>query len=143
MQQPVSRTVIERQLRERGINPTPQRLAVADVMLAECQHLSADQVIERLRQRGESVSKATVYNTLGLFARKGLVRELSIDPSRVVYDSNPEPHHHFYDAETGELTDIPASSVELARLPDVPDGASVEGVDVVVRIRRDGGSKRA
>lgn len=139
----MSADTLTRALRERGINPTPQRRMIAEVVLGRRQHLSADRVIERLREQGQSVSKATVYNTLGLFARKGLLRELSIDPSRVVYDSNPEPHHHFYDTETGELTDIPASAVELASLPELPDGASVEGVDVVVRIRRNGGSKRA
>ncbi len=124
------------QLREHGINPTPQRRVIAELLLAREQHLTADQVLGRLRERGHGVSKATVYNTLGLFARKGLVRELTIDSRRVVYDSNPRPHHHFYDMDTGELTDIPKSSVELSKLPRLPKGTRMDGVDVVVRVRR-------
>jgi Fur family iron response transcriptional regulator len=124
------------QLREHGIKPTSQRRVVAEVVLAREQHLTADQVLRRLRDQGHPVSRATVYNTLSLFARKGLVRELTIDPRRVVYDSNPRPHHHFYDVDTGELTDIPESSVELSRLPSLPKGARMDGVDVVVRVRR-------
>lgn len=124
------------QLREHGINPTPQRRVIAELLLAREQHLTADQVLGRLRERGHGVSKATVYNTLGLFARKGLVRELTIDSRRVVYDSNPRPHHHFYDMDTGELTDIPESSVELSKLPRLPKGTRMDGVDVVVRVRR-------
>lgn len=124
------------QLREHGIAATSQRRVIAEVLLAYEQHLTADQVLRALREKGHSVSRATVYNTLSLFARKGLVRELTIDPRRVVYDSNPRPHHHFYDVDTGELTDIPESSVELARLPRLPKGTRMDGVDVVVRVRR-------
>lgn len=129
------------QLRQHGINPTMQRRVIAELLLARKQHLTADQVLSRLRERGHGVSKATVYNTLGLFARKGLVRELTIDPRRVVYDSNPRPHHHFYDLDTGELTDIPESSVEVSRLPRPPKGTHMDGVDVLVRVRR--GASRA
>lgn len=123
-------------LRSHGIQPTSQREIIAGVLFARCQHLSADQVLAALRQDNQSVSKATVYNTLGLFVRKGLIREVSIDRSRVFYDSNPQPHHHFYDTDTGELTDIPRSEVEFKSMPSLPEGAEVEGVDVVVRIRR-------
>ncbi len=49
------------------ILPTPQRVEVAEIVLARPQHLSADQIIDRLRKLGSGVSKATVYNTLNLF----------------------------------------------------------------------------
>lgn len=128
--------MIEARLRQHGILPTVQRMRIAEVLFACRQHISADQLMDALRERGESVSKATVYNTLGLFVRKGLLREVSIDPARVFYDSNLEPHHHYYDTETGELTDIPVDEVRLEKLPPLPDDMEVEGVDVVVRVRR-------
>ena len=56
------------------------------------QHLSADQVLERLQAAGSKVSKATVYNTLRLFADRGLVREVMVDNTRLFYDSNTAPH---------------------------------------------------
>lgn len=132
----MNQTEVHSRLRRHGILPTTQRLRIAEVLFARPQHLSADRVRESLRSRGYAVSKATVYNTLNLFVRKGLVREVNIDPSRVFYDSNPEPHHHLYDADTGELTDIPADELRLAEMPQLPDGVEVEGVDVVVRVRR-------
>ena len=62
-------------------------------------------------------SKATVYNTLNLFLRKKLIREVIVDPSKVFYDPNPDPHHHFYNVDTGELTDIDARDIRVSGLP--------------------------
>jgi Fur family iron response transcriptional regulator len=85
-----------------GIFSTPQRMEVAEILLEKPQHMSADQIIERLRAAGSSVSKATVYNTLNLFGERGIVREVMVDPVRKFYDSTTHPHHHFYNADTGE-----------------------------------------
>ncbi|ROR34988.1 Fur family transcriptional regulator [Inmirania thermothiophila] len=122
-------------LRAHGIAPTRQRLAIARVLLAAPQHLSADELLDRVRAAGGRVSKATVYNTLAVFARKGLVREVIVDPARVFYDSNTAPHHHFYNVETGELIDVEAPDLPLDRLPPPPEGTVAEGVDLVIRIR--------
>ena len=122
-------------LRAHRIRPTPQRLKIAALLLARPQHLSADRVLRLANREAPAVSKATVYNTLGLFSRRGLVRKISVDPSRIFYDSNPREHHHFYDLRTGELTDIDKDRIAIGDLPDLPAGARVEGIDVLVRIR--------
>ena len=118
-----------------GILPTPQRLEVASILLAKPQHLSADQIIDRLRRNGSAVSKATVYNTLNLFSEHGLVKEVVIDPVRKFYDSVTHPHHHFYNVDSGELSDIPDSMVAFATLPELPDGTRRERVEVLIRVR--------
>ena len=118
-----------------GITPTPQRIEIARILLAKPQHLSAEQVLSVLKQGDLSVSKATVYNTLGLFAEKGLVREVIVDPSKVFYDSNCGEHHHFYDVDSCTLTDIDAREIDIGGFPDVPDGKVVDRVDVIVRVR--------
>ncbi len=118
-----------------GVLPTPQRLEIAGILLAEPQHLSAEQIIDRLRANGSSVSKATVYNTLNLFSECGLVRECVVDPERRFYDSTSEPHHHFYVVDTGELIDIPLDGVEFARLPEFPEDRCLEAVEVMIRVR--------
>jgi Fur family iron response transcriptional regulator len=118
-----------------GITPTPQRVEIARILLARPQHLSAEQVLCELKLGDLAVSKATVYNTLGLFAEKGLVREVIVDPSKVFYDSNCSDHHHFYDTDSCTLTDIDARDVAVGGLPDVPEGKVVERVDVIVRVR--------
>lgn len=118
-----------------GVAPTRQRIQIATLLLERPQHLSAEQVLVRVRASGQHVSKATVYNTLGLLTRKGLVREVVVDPQRVVYDSNVAPHYHLYEVDTGRLEDIDPAAVSVAGLPSLPPGTVIEGVDVVVRIR--------
>ena len=89
----------ELRLTGHGIRPTAQRVRIAALLLAAPQHLSAEQILASLRAAGASVSKATVYNTLNLFAAHGLIRQLSVDGSRAWFDSNVDPHYHFHDLE--------------------------------------------
>ena len=123
-------------LREHGITPTAQRIEIAAVLLARPQHLCADDLQQMLARNGTPVSKATVYNTLGLFARKGLVRELFVDSGKVLYDSNTARHDHIYDVDTGTLTDIEPGTIAVGALPALPAGTRLEGVDVVIRVSR-------
>jgi len=120
---------------EHGILPTPQRLEIAEILLAKPQHMSADQIIDQLRANGSGVSKATVYNTLKLFGDRGLVNECVVDPERRFYDSTTEPHHHFYNMDTGELTDIPRKNIELSGLPDFPRDFYLDTVEVLIKGR--------
>jgi Fur family iron response transcriptional regulator len=122
-------------LAQHCIAPTQQRRQIAQILFARPQHLSADQVLERVNQNGTVASKATVYNTLGLFARKGLIREVIVDPSKVFYDSNTSTHHHFYNIDTGLLQDIDSQDMSLQGLPALPDGVQLDGVDIIVRVR--------
>ena len=125
-------------LKTHGILPTQQRLLIARVLFGRDQHLSADQVMGQVNDSRDRVSKATVYNTLGLFALKGLVREVIVDPSRVFYDTNTGDHHHFYNIDTGELRDIKSTEIQINALPQLPDGTSAEGVNVIIRISNTG-----
>ena len=131
----MTRTDIESKLRAHGVLPTAQRIEVAELMLARPQHLSADQIIDRLQRAGSSVSKATVYNCLKVFSETGLVREINVDATRKYYDTTTSPHHHFYHVETGELVDIPADDISISDLPPLPAGTEQDGVEVLVRVR--------
>jgi Fur family iron response transcriptional regulator len=126
----------ERRLADCGIRPTGQRVRIATLLLSAPQHLSAEQILDNLRASGARVSKATVYNTLNLFAERGLIRQLSVDGSRAWFDSNVDAHYHFHDLTTGALVDVPVPDVEFSRLPDPPPGTEVAGIDVVIRLRR-------
>lgn len=124
-------------LREHDILPTQQRLMIARVLFSNVQHYSADQVMTSVNDGRDRVSKATVYNTLGLFARNGLVREVIVDPTRVFYDPNTSDHHHFYNVDTGELIDIDSSKLKITDLPELPEGTAAAGIDVILRIRNE------
>lgn len=124
-----------KRLQAQGIYPTPQRIELAQIMLSQDQHLSAEQVMQMVNSRSLSVSKATVYNTLSLFASKGLLREVIVDPSRIFYDSNTSGHHHFFNMDSSTLSDIPLEQLSIGDLPSLPEGTEVDGVDVIVRLR--------
>ena len=123
------------QFDQHGVLPTPQRIEIAEILLAKSQHLSAEQIIDALRQNGSGVSKATVYNTLNLFAERGLVRECIVDPERRFYDSNTTAHHHFFNVDTGELTDIAHDQIGFMNLPELQGGESLESVEVLIKVR--------
>lgn len=130
--------MVDELLAKHNIAPTQQRRQIAQILFARSQHLSADQVLARVNQEGAVASKATIYNTLGLFARKGLVREVIVDPSKVFYDSNTSEHHHFYNIDTGMLQDFDSQELNLLGLPALPAEVELAGVDVIVRVRNSG-----
>ena len=131
----VDREEISRRLVEHGVLPTAQRIDVGLVILSKPQHLSADQIIAAIRGTGSRVSKATVYNTLNLFCERGLLRTVEVDPTRQYYDSTIDGHHHFYNVDTGEITDIPLDAISLNVGAALPAGTEQAGVEVVIRVR--------
>lgn len=129
-----TRTLAER-LRAASIPVTLQRLEIARVLLPRPVHMSAEQVLHAVRATVPETSRATVYNTLRLFRKKKLVKELIVDPDRVVFDSNTDPHYHLYDVTTGELTDVCADELQVVGVPQLPPGVELEEVDVIIRVR--------
>lgn len=122
-------------LQQHGVQSTQQRVEIAQILFSKPQHLSADQVLAKVNHNRNLVSKATVYNSLGLFARKGMIREIIADPSRVFYDSNTSKHHHFFNVDTGELSDLPNENITVNELPGLPEGTVADSIDVVFKVR--------
>jgi len=134
----ITREALIEALRRRDIRPTHQRIEIAYALFSQGAHLSADQIMVRVNDRQPATSKATVYNTLNLFVAKKLIREVIVDPSKVFYDPNTEPHHHLYNVDTGELIDVAAADIAVSGLPPLPAGVVPEGIDVIVRVRARG-----
>jgi len=131
-----NRAGIADELQNQGLKPTEQRVRVAEILMQAPVHMTAEQILATLRQSGDKVSKATVYNTLKVLVNSGLVRQIHLDPERSVYDSTRVAHHHFHDLETGELRDIPPDEIAFSRFPELPEGMEAESVEVVVRLRK-------
>jgi Fur family iron response transcriptional regulator len=119
-------------LRDHGINPSAQRVAVAQYVLHTEEHPSADEVWVRVRKHFPHVSRATVYNTLNLFVEKGLLRQFVLTEGRVVFDPKTEDHHHFVDEESGRIHDVPWDAVQIPNVPKL-DGFEVREYQVVMR----------
>ncbi|MCU0841355.1 MAG: transcriptional repressor [Thiobacillaceae bacterium] len=132
---PCSREEVADLLRLHGVTPTHQRIEIAHALFSRGEHLSADQVLSIVNMRHSETSKATVYNTLKLFLEKRLVREVIVDPSKVFYDPNTRPHHHFYNLENGQLIDVAIEDMRVMDLPQPPSGMVAESVDIIIRIR--------
>jgi Fur family iron response transcriptional regulator len=131
-------TSILARLKDAGLRPTRQRLALARLLFeGGDRHISAEELHGEAIANRISVSLATIYNTLHQFTNAGLLREVVAEPGRSYFDNNTSPHHHFFVEGEGRLMDIPASEVALGRLPEPPAGMRVARVDVIVRLAND------
>ena len=131
----MERSQIVKMLQQHDVTPTRQRIEIAGYLFQRPQHLSAEDILEGVNAESNRVSRATVYNTLGLFTNKGLVREILIDRERVFYDTNRSEHYHVYDVDSGELRDVMKdAAIDLAAIPQLPDGVHVVDTDVIFRV---------
>ena len=123
-----------------GLRPTRQRVALAALLVGDGQHrhVTAESLFASVKTEGESVSLATVYNTLRAFCDAGLMQEVMVDGSKSYFDTNTHDHPHFFWEDEGRLTDAPADQLVIAQIPDAPDGVEIASVDVVIRLRRNG-----
>jgi Fur family iron response transcriptional regulator len=134
-QKNITREIMPALLRAHGISPTHQRIEIGYALLSRHAHLTAERILALVNDCAAETSRATVYNTLKLFVAHKLIREVIADAGKVFYDPNMQPHHHFYDVDRGELTDIDAAAIAVSGLPPPPHGATAEAVDVIVRLR--------
>ncbi len=119
-------------LQSEGIHPTAQRMAILSFILGQSNHSTAEDVKGWVDRNFPNISLATVYNTLNVFVQGGLVQEFKLPhTTKVIYDRNTTPHHHFMDESTGELIDIPLSMVQVH--PDAEKGFIIHDVQVMIR----------
>ena len=127
------------ELKTIGLKATLPRLKILEIFQSSGhRHMSAEDVYKQLLTSNMDIGLATVYNTLNLFAAKGLLRALQVDPARGLFDSNMRPHFHIHVENTGELIDVPPGDIEFSRLPPLPPGTESVAVEVVIRVRRQG-----
>src|SRR6266540_2262716 len=129
---PVTRDALAELLTRHGVQPSAQRLAVAEYVLSTEAHPPADKVFAEVRSRIPMISRATVYNTLNLFVRKGLLRQLVLAEGKVVFDPHMAPHHHFIDETTGAIHDIPWEAIDVRKVESLK-GVKVREYQVIVR----------
>jgi Fur family iron response transcriptional regulator len=120
------------------LRPTRQRLALAALLVGDGQnrHVTAEGLHDAVLSTGDRVSLATVYNTLKAFCDAGLMQEVTVDGSRSYFDTRMDDHPHFHFEDSGQLTDAPATQLDIRALPDVPEGYEIAKLDVVIRLRK-------
>ncbi len=125
-------------LKSAGLRPTRQRLLLAHLLVGDGQnrHVTAESLHVASQASGETVSLATVYNTLRAFCDAGLLREITVDGSKSYFDTRIDDHPHFFWEDESRLSDAPAEELEISKLPQAPSGAEIAKVDVVIRLRK-------
>ena len=133
----LSRPKIRSMLRQAGLRPTRQRLALAELLYGRgYRHLSAETLQQEALLAHVPVSLATIYNTLHQFTGVGMLREVAVDGSRTYFDTNTSDHHHFFIEDDNAVVDIDSGTIGAVRVPAPPPGFVISRVDVVVRLRR-------
>jgi Fe2+ or Zn2+ uptake regulation protein len=129
---------VEARLKEKGVQATAQRIAICRYVLCEADHPTAEQVKAWTDKNFPKLSLATVYNTLNLLVKAGLLKELRLPHSdKVMFDSNILPHHHFLDEKSGALFDIESQDVQISS--PLKAGFQVSSAEVLLRgTRKDG-----
>jgi len=89
-----------------GLKLTPQRLAILEYLENNRSHPSAEDIYNALKPRFPSMSFATVYNTMEVLVKKGLVKELSVESTRKRFDPFTHPHHHFFCKSCKKVIDV-------------------------------------
>lgn len=142
-------TSLHDRLRGAGLRPTQQRLGLGGLLWGTAapgpvnRHITVEQLHDEARDAGLKVSLATVYNTLHQFCAVGLLRQVVVEAGRSYFDTNVSEHGHFFYELDGSLVDIDLNDMPLPVIPNLPDGAELSGVDVIVRLRPSPGNQRA
>ena len=126
-------------LRGSGLRPTKQRILIAKNLFENNKtfHFTIDTLNKKIRKKGnEKISLATIYNTVEAFTEAGYLKEILTSKNKSYYDTNIKSHHHFYDEESKELTDIHHSQIKLSKVPIPPKGKKIKNLEVVIRIQK-------
>lgn len=114
----VTSTPLLQRLRALHWRLTPQRRVIAEVMGGEHVHLTAEEVLERARERLPEVSLATVYNALNELVSMGEVQQVDAGAGPTRYDPNTEDgHHHLVCLKCGDLRDVHPQGLDALELP--------------------------
>ena len=97
-------------LREMGYRLTPQRVAILETLHNSDGHITAEDILARVRTRRRTINPSTVYRTLELLTKLGLVVETDFGEGRLVYHHIEKGHHHHLICRVcGKVTDVDES----------------------------------
>ena len=94
-----------------GYKLTPPRLAVLQVLDETDEHLSRAQILERVQAVQPAIGRATVYRTLELLIRLGVVRPIYLGEQNVCFTRADRGHHHLICSECGQVVEFDECTV--------------------------------
>ena len=126
---------IETFLRENNISPTKQRLELAEIIFSKNQHFTAADLINMAVNSDLNISQATVYNTLCLFEKRGILKTINLQNDCRFYDTNLSLHHHIYNTSSNLLTDVDNCEIIFSKLPNISKDLELEQTEVLIKVR--------
>lgn len=132
-------------LARHGVRATPQRVRIYDALRSTRSHPTAEELFSLVRPGLESLSLATIYNTLEVLARVGLIRRLATTNGCCRYDADTTPHSHVRFSDSGEIADLPETLDRAVRLGLAPEvlasieqqlGVRIENLSIQIVARR-------
>ena len=126
---------IETFLRENNISPTKQRLELAEIIFSKNQHFTAADLINMAINSNLNISQATVYNTLCLFEKRGILKTINLQNDCRFYDTNLSLHHHIYNTSSNLLTDVDNCEIIFSKLPNISKDLELEQTEVLIKVR--------
>ena len=131
---------IVNKLRSSKLRPTKQRIRIAEFLFRREKtfHFTVEKLNKIINRKDnfEKISLATIYNTIDAFKKSGHIKEVLTNNNTSYFDTNVSSHHHFYDDETNELTDINYNEIEVTKLPHAPKGKKIKDVEVIVTLKK-------
>ena len=94
-----------KELNEKGLKVTPQRIAVLDAIISLNNHPTAENIMDHIRKIHPNISSATVYKVLDVFVSNGLIRRVDTERDIMRYDAITESHHHIYCSDSDRIED--------------------------------------
>ena len=126
-------------LRSSNLRPTKQRLKICQFLFdrEKTFHFTVESLNKKINKNKDTkLSLATIYNTVEAFTNAGYLKEILTSKNKSYYDTNIKSHHHFYDEESKELTDIKYNQIKLSKVPIPPKGKKIKNLEVVIRIQK-------
>lgn len=93
-------------LEAKDIKPTIHRVIILDYLMQTKEHPTAEMIFSKIRQDFPTISLATVYNTLELLEKSGLVRSVKFQHENCRFDFAEEDHLHLYISDRNEIIDL-------------------------------------
>ena len=105
-------------LKEKNLKVTPQRLIILKYLGEHFTHPTTDEIYSKLKSNNPSLSKTTVYNSLEILEKHGVIQSISISGTELRYDFKQGMHHHFLCKKCGRITDIDIECPNLGKMLD-------------------------
>ena len=124
-------------LRSSGLRPTKQRTEICQVLFGRTKtfHFTINDLSNYLKSiTVDTISLATIYNTIHAFKEKGYLKEISINTDKSYYDTYTSNHHHFFNESTNELIDLQDNEIGKINLKKTLPKKKIKSVEVLVKI---------